>query len=122
MSGALGEFEQLVLLAVLRLKDDAYGVTIRRALAERVGRDVAAGAVYTTLGRLEARGLVSSRLAETTPERTGKRRRYYQVDPAGAQALWKSYSDVQVMLDGLLPDLAELASRSSTGGSQGGRG
>ncbi len=122
MSGALGEFEQLVLLAVLRLKNDAYGVTIRRALAERVGRDVAAGAVYTTLSRLEARGLVSSRLAETTPERTGKRRRYYQVDPAGAASLWKSYSDVQVMMDGLVPDLTELASRSSTGGSQGGRG
>jgi PadR family transcriptional regulator len=120
VSSALGEFEQLVLLAVLRLKGDGYGVTIRRALAERVGRDVAAGAVYTTLSRLEARGFVRSRVGETAPERTGKRRRYYEVEPVGAAALRRSYEDVQVMMEGLLPDLTELASRTGQGSVRGG--
>ena len=69
MAGSLGEFEQLIMLAVLRLGQDAYGVTIRRAIEESTGRSLSAGAVYSTLGRLETRGLVSSRVGETVPER-----------------------------------------------------
>jgi PadR family transcriptional regulator PadR len=113
MARALGEFEQLILLAVLRLGDDAYGMTIRRAVEQGTGRDVAAGAVYTTLGRLESRGLVSSRPGETVPERTGQRRRYYRLEPEGAAELYRAYSDVRRMARGLVPELADLAGRAA---------
>ena len=112
MAGSLGEFEQIVLLAVVRLREEAYGVTIRRTIAERLDRDVAAGAVYTTLGRLESRGLVSSRLGDSAPERTGKRRKYYRVEPDGAAALYKSYTTLKTMMKGVLPELQILADRS----------
>lgn len=108
----MGEFEQLVLLATLRLGADAYGVEIRRAIQERTGRDVAAGAVYTTLSRLEARGLVSSRLGDSAPERTGQRRRYYQVEPAGAATLQRTYQDVRSMAHGMLSELSALAAKA----------
>ena len=87
MSAALGEFEQLVLLAVLRLGEDAYGAAIRRELVECAGRDASPGAIFTTLERLEARGLVRSRFGEPTPERGGRRKRYYQLR---AEAPWQS--------------------------------
>jgi len=109
MAGALGDFEQLVLLAILRLKDDAYGVEIRRAVADRTGRDVAAGAVYTTLGRLEGRGFVTSRVGETAPERTGQRRKYYRVEPAGAAALQRAYTAVRRMMSGVTREVERLA-------------
>ena len=114
MAGSLGEFEQLNLLAVLRLGHDAYGVTIRREIEERTGRNVSAGAVYTTLARLEKRGLVSSRIGETVPERTGQRRKYYTVDPEGAAMVYDSYKTVARMVDGLVPQLAGLAERVET--------
>ena len=109
MAGGLGEFEQIVLLAILRLKDEAYGVEIRRALAERTGRDVAAGAVYTTLGRLESRGFVTSWAGESAPERTGQRRKYYRVEPAGAAALRRAYTAVQRMMSGVTREVERLA-------------
>ena len=112
MAGSLGEFEQLTLLAVLRLGDEAYGVTIRRAIEEVTGRDVSSGAVYTTLSRLEKRDLVSSRVAETVPERTGQRRKYYAVEPAGAAMVYESVKAVSRMVDGLTPQLAGLARRA----------
>ena len=115
MSVSLGEFEQLVLLAVLRLGDSAYGVQIRRAIEDKTGRDVAAGAIYTTLSRLEKRGFVSSRPGETIPERTGQRRRYYAVQPEGAAALYRSYSDVRRMAHGVLGDLESLAREAGEG-------
>lgn len=86
MSDWLGEFEQLVLFAVLQL-DDAYGVTVREEIRRRTGRAVSAGAVYTTLERLEARRLVASRWGAPTPERGGKRKRLFAVTPAGARLL-----------------------------------
>jgi PadR family transcriptional regulator, regulatory protein PadR len=86
----LGRFEHLLLLAVLRLGDEAYGMTIRRELAAHTGRDVAVGAIYTALSRLEARGLVSSKLGEPTPERGGKAKRFYRVLPAGRRAVEKA--------------------------------
>jgi PadR family transcriptional regulator PadR len=109
MSQTLGEFELMLLLAVVRLGDDAYGVTLRRAIEEQTGRNVSAGAVYTTLGRLETRGLVSSREGETTPERTGMRRRYYEVRPEGARQVQRSMRHVEAMARGLTPLLSELA-------------
>jgi DNA-binding PadR family transcriptional regulator len=111
----MGEFEQLVLMAVLRLKERAYGVEVRRALAEHTGRDIAAGAVYTTLRRLETRGYVSSRVGESAPERTGQRRKYYRVEPEGAAALHRSYTALRSMAAGLVNELAALAAQVGDG-------
>jgi DNA-binding PadR family transcriptional regulator len=110
MPTAIGEFEQLLLLAVLRLGDEAYGVTIRRAIEEATGRSVSAGAVYTALGRLESRGFVSSEAGQTAPERTGMRRRYYRVEAEGARQVYRAIRGVQAMAEGLLPELKRLAS------------
>lgn len=112
MPESLGEFEQLILLAILRLRQDAYGVAIRRTIEDATGRDVSAGAVYTALGRMETRGLVASRIGETAPERTGQRRKYYEVEPAGAAALYRSYEAVRTMAKGLVPRIVELADRA----------
>ena len=71
----LGEFEQLILLAILRLGDAAYGVTIRAELAERAARNIAPGAMYTALERLEAKGLIKSRMSDPTPQRGGRAKR-----------------------------------------------
>lgn len=86
----LGRFEHFLLLALLRLGDDAYGMTIRRELAEHTGREVAVGAIYTALARLERRGLVQSWLGEPTEERGGKAKRHYRVLAAGKRALAKT--------------------------------
>src|SRR5499426_3412396 len=83
----LGEFEQMVLLALVRLGPDAYGATIRREIEARTGRDLAISAVYVTLDRLETKGLVRSRVGEPTPERGGRRRRHFVLLPAGRRAI-----------------------------------
>lgn len=87
MPDFLGEFEQLILLAVARLGDDGYGMTIRREIESRTGRSVSIGAVYTTLDRLERKGLVASRVGEPTPERGGRARRHFALLAPGARAL-----------------------------------
>jgi len=115
MTRGMGEFEQLLLFAILRLGDNAYGVSIRREIASQTGKDVAAGAVYTGLDRLRARGFVSSRDAETTPSRGGRRRRYYRLEPAGAVALEASYTKVRAMASGMLDALREAASGALPG-------
>jgi DNA-binding PadR family transcriptional regulator len=97
----LGEFEQLLLLALVRLKDDAYGLRIREVIEARTGRTVSPGAVYTALDRLERRDLVSSRLGDPTPQRGGKRKRYYRLEPAGAQLLRESQDALARMARGL---------------------
>jgi DNA-binding PadR family transcriptional regulator len=102
----LGEFEQLVLFAVLQL-DEAYGASIREEIEARTGRAVSAGAVYTTLERLDARGLVSSSWGEPTPERGGKRKRYYALEPAGRAALARSWHALRAMARGAAPKLEE---------------
>jgi len=86
-SVTLGEFEQFVLLALLRLGPDAYGATVRREIEEHAGREVSISAVYTTLERLEQKGLVRSRIGEPTPERGGRRRRHFELLPLGARSL-----------------------------------
>jgi PadR family transcriptional regulator PadR len=90
MADVLGVFEQAVLLALVRLRKDAYGRAILKDVQARLERDVAAGAVYATLERLENKRLVSSYLGEGTPVRGGKARRYYSVEPAGMRALNES--------------------------------
>jgi PadR family transcriptional regulator PadR len=97
----LGEFEQLILLAILRLKDDAYGVPIRQELEIRAGRSAAIGAVYATLDRLETKGLVTSRVADPTAERGGRAKRYFQLTSEGLLALRTSQQAVRNMMKGL---------------------
>jgi len=99
--GYLGEFEQIVLLAILRMGDDAYGVTIGREIQERTGREARAGALYTTLDRLEEKGLVSSTLGDPTPQRGGRAKRFFHVTGAGMRALGQAQRSYQNMMKGL---------------------
>ena len=81
----LGNFELMVLLAVIRLDNGAYGVTITRALEVGAAREVAIGSVYAALDRLQGKGLVTSRLGEPTPERGGRAKRYFRVTASGVR-------------------------------------
>jgi DNA-binding PadR family transcriptional regulator len=84
---SMGEFEQVVLLAVLRLGDDAYAIPIRQEIEARTGRNVARGALYTSLERLESKRWLRSRMSAPLPERGGRSRRYFTVTAAGLAAL-----------------------------------
>ena len=99
----LGEFEQLVLLAVLRLEGDGYGMTVRREIQRRTGRDVTIGAVYATLERLETKGHLSSWEGESTPVRGGRARRHFRVEPRGRKALDDSKHMLERMWEGIGP-------------------
>lgn len=101
MGGSLGEFEQLVLLALIRLGDEAYGVTVRRELERRAHRSVSLATVYTTLMRLEAKGLVGSRLGEPTPQRGGRRKKHYVIAAPGRHALADALGTLRRMTRGL---------------------
>jgi PadR family transcriptional regulator PadR len=103
---ALGEFEQVVLLAVLRLGDNAYAVTIRDEILQCTGRDVARGSVYITLDRLETKGFLRSRLADSTPERGGRAKRYYELRPRAVEALKESRRALVALWRGLERALA----------------
>jgi PadR family transcriptional regulator, regulatory protein PadR len=101
MALPLREFEQLVLLALVRLGSDAYGATVRREIETRSGRQVSISAVYTTLERLEQKALVRSRIGEPTAQRGGRRRKHFEVLPAGARALKIAYDAFTSMSAGL---------------------
>src|SRR5262245_52379736 len=101
---ALGEFEQLVLLAIVRLSGDAYGSTIRDEIEERTDRTIAIGALYTALERLERKGYVSSTLSDPTPQRGGRAKRYFRLRPAGAAALRRSREALSRMWAGIEAD------------------
>ncbi len=90
-----------MLLSILRLDDDAYGVRIREEIAEHTGRSTAPGALYTTLERMEDKGFVSSRIGDPTPERGGRAKRYYRVTAAGVKAVKRAQQAYQSLLDGL---------------------
>lgn len=105
----LGDFEQIVLFAVLRLDAQAHGGAIREEIEKRIGRVISPGALYTALDRLETRGFVRSRLGDTAPARGGRRRKYYTLLPNGARALARSFGDLREMSAGLLPRLQSLA-------------
>ena len=101
MADVLGAFEQAVLLAIVRLRDEAYGRAILKEVQERLGRNVAAGAVHATLERIENKGLVASRLGSGTPIRAGRPRRYYRLQPRGARALNEARAAAETLWRGL---------------------
>jgi DNA-binding PadR family transcriptional regulator len=105
MPHGLGEFEQLVLLALMRLEPEAYGVAICHEIEKRTGRSVALGAVYTTLLRLEGKRLVATRLGDSTPQRGGRRKKYYRLLAAGRRELAASLDVLRSMTRGLKPGL-----------------
>ena len=111
MPRSIGDFEQLVLFALVRLGADAYGATIRTEIESRAGRPISPGALYTALDRLETRGFVSSRLGEPTPERGGKRKRLYTVQPAGERALAQIYESLRLMASGMATRLRAAKSQ-----------
>jgi DNA-binding PadR family transcriptional regulator len=106
---SLGEFEQLVLFALVALGDEAYGASVRREIEARTERSVSAGAVYTVLERLESHGLVSSRVGEPSAERGGRRKKYYRIEPAGAVLLRQARDELMNMSRGLDTRLDRLA-------------
>ncbi len=111
----LGEFEQLALLAVMRLGDDAYGARIQEELEVIAGRDAAISAIYITLTRLESKGMVQSELGDPTEERGGKARRYFRVEPAGVAALVETRERLLSMWSGL-EDALDTRGTSAHGG------
>ncbi len=104
----IGGFEQMVLLAALRLEHGAYAVTIRQELEEKAGRNVARGALYTVLERLESKGYLSSRMSDPTPERGGRSRRYYKVTTLGVNALKDSKNAIVGLWRGLESVLGKI--------------
>ncbi len=101
----LGEFEHIVVLALLRLGDRAYGVTVRREIETRTRREVSIGAIYATLARLAEKGYVKSHLGDPTPERGGRSKRFFQVTAKGVAAVNRTHRALQSMTAGL--DLVE---------------
>src|SRR6202035_1441887 len=101
MSDVLGSFEQTVLMALVRLRADAYGRSVLKEVETRLAREIPAGAVYATLERLEGKRLISSRLAPGTPVRGGGARRYYALEGAGVQALNESKAAMDALWQGL---------------------
>src|ERR1700678_3749768 len=97
----LGEFEQIVLLAILRPSDNACGVTIRAEIAHCTRREPAPGALYTTLDRLEEKGLVRSQMGDPTPERGGRAKRFFTVAKLGLSAVRSAQRSFQSLLKGL---------------------
>jgi PadR family transcriptional regulator, regulatory protein PadR len=97
----LGEFEHIVVLALLRLGDQAYGVTVRQEIESRIEREVSIGAIYATLDRLEAKGYVKSHLGDPTPERGGRSKRYFKVSARGVTAVNRTHRAIQNMTAGL---------------------
>ncbi len=98
---SLGGFQQLVMLAVLRLDDEAYGARIQRDLEETAGRSVSISTVYVTMERLERKGLIDSWLADPTPVRGGKSKRFYKLSKTGLPALRESRDELDRMWEGL---------------------
>jgi PadR family transcriptional regulator, regulatory protein PadR len=104
----LGSLEQIVLLALVRLGSDAYGVAVRLEIEKRTGRSLSIGAIYATLGRLETKGYVSSRTGEATAERGGRAKRHFRVEADGLRALRASQRALDNMSAGLRKRLESL--------------
>jgi PadR family transcriptional regulator len=111
-SRALGEFEQLVLLALVRLGNGAFGAAIHREIRDRTRRDVPAQAVYVTLDRLERKKMVCSYIGTPVAQRGGRRRKHFLLDTAGQRAIVQSCAAFVAMTGGLQTELEALAVRS----------
>ena len=98
---SLGEFEQMVLLALVRLGDDGYGLRVRQEIEDRTGRGASIGAVYATLDRLEVKGYVSSRVADPTAERGGRAKRFFKLEAEGLAALRQTQEALRRMSEGI---------------------
>ena len=107
-ASVLGEFEQLVLLALLRLGNGAYGASIRREIRERTKRDVPIGSVYVTLARLERKEMVVSYVGLPSKERGGRRRKHYLMNEPGQRALGRAYRALKAMSHGMEGELENL--------------
>lgn len=118
MTKKLGDFEILLLMALLRLREGAYGAEVHREIQDRTERSIAVGAVYTGLARLEHAGLISSVVGEPTPERGGRRKRYYQVEATGLEALRDAVGGLRRMAKGIQEQVAWV---EPTGDQAGGR-
>lgn len=103
----IGEFEQMVLLGIVRLAGDAYGVTVHREIEQITGRSIRRGAIYVALERLERKGLVASEFGRPTAARGGRSKRLYTVTDAGRHALRTSRNALLLMWDGIEPELEE---------------
>ena len=97
MADTLGSFEQAVMLAIVRLGEEAYGRAILGDVSDRLGRDVSVGAVHATLERLESKGLLRSRIGEATAVRGGRAKRYFRLEPEGVDAL----NEARAVMDGI---------------------
>ncbi len=104
----IGEFEQLTLLALVRLGNGAYGATIRREIRDRTQRDVAIGTVYMTLARLEAKKMICSYIGNPSRHRGGRRRKHYLIDAEGQRALGRAYRTLKAMSAGIEGELEQL--------------
>ena len=110
---SLGEFEHIVLAAILRLRSGAYGMAIRREILDRTGQDASIGALYTTLERLKTKGFVSSHMGEATPERGGRRKKHFEITASGIEALEASVERLRNIWDGVLPTPGRQARNES---------
>ena len=108
LAPVIGEFEQLVLLSLLRLGNGAYGASIRRDIQERTIRDVSIGTIYMTLARLEEKHLICSYVGDPSKYRGGRRRRHYLMDIGGQRALGRAYRTFKAMSEGLQQELEAL--------------
>jgi PadR family transcriptional regulator PadR len=110
---ALGELEQVVLLALLRLDGEAHGAGIAHEIEERAGRRVAPGALYTVLERLQDKGYVEAWIGDSTPDRGGRRRKVYLLLPEGARELRAWYDGIRGLADGVVARMDALAEGAS---------
>lgn len=101
----LGEFEEIMLLAILGLRDNAYGTTIRQTVEQVGERFTSIGALYATLDRLERKGFISSRQGESSPTRGGRSKRYFKIEAFGLKALREAHNLRRRFMVGLKPGL-----------------
>ena len=118
MTKKLGEFEILLLMALLRLKERAYGAEVHREIESRTGRSIAMGAVYTGLARLEQTGLISSTVGEPTRERGGRRKRFYRVEAPGLEATRSAIAGLRRMAKGIQDQVAWVEPAGEEGGGR----
>lgn len=104
----LGEFEHMILLAVARLGDEAYGMAILDEVQRRTGTEAAVGSVYAALDRMARQGWVASRIGPSTPERGGRAKRFFHLLPEGAQVLVRARSALDALWEGLPSDVKGL--------------